>query len=290
MTVTDVAGRVGETGAVFGLAVFVAYLVGDLVPGGDPTVVAGAVAIGVARFYGILTVFPLFTENDVSGLIAMVVALTLSWPVVAFAVSGLVAEPMAVTSIFLLAAREFLIGCLVGALYGAPFWGLQAAAHLIDFGRDASMPNTANPLTSEETTPLGPVFVRCALALFVAGGGLLDLLASFYGSFGPLPVFGPVSATIEGVFGVVTGLLDEIWIAGLVHAAPIAILLVILSVTFALVQRFFRSFSITDEAPLARNLVALFGLVVFAAFYDGWTVDLWRQFAASTDDALGLAP
>lgn len=290
MTVQAVAGRVGETGAVFGLAVFVSYLIGDLVPGGDPTVVAGAVAIGVARFYGILTVFPLFTENDVSGLIALVVSLTLSWPVVAFAIEGLAADPMNVTAIFLLAAREFLFGCLLGALYGAPFWGLQAAAHLIDFGRDASMPNTANPLTSEETTPLGPVFVRCALALFVAGGGLLDLLDAFYGSFGALPVFGPIGATIEGVYTAATSLLDQIWIAGFVYAAPIAILLILVSLTLALMQRFFRSMHINDDSPLLRNLVTLAGLVVFAAFYDGWTVDLWRQFAASADAALGVSP
>ena len=62
--------------------------------------------------------------------------------------------------------KETLIGMLLGYLSGMLFWTIQCAGFFIDNQRGASMAEGADPLSGEQTSPLGSSFSRAPSTCF----------------------------------------------------------------------------------------------------------------------------
>ena len=84
--------------------------------------------------------------------------------------------------------KETLIGMLLGYLSGMLFWTIQCAGFFIDNQRGASMAEGADPLSGEQTSPLGSFFFQSAVYLFFSTGAFLALLGVVYASYEIWPV------------------------------------------------------------------------------------------------------
>lgn len=90
----------------------------------------------------------------------------------------------------MIACKEAFVGFIMGCLLAVPIWAFEALGFLIDNQRGASIASTLNPLTGNDSSPLGLIFNQAFLVFFLLSGGLYLMLDVLYGSFQLWPVFG----------------------------------------------------------------------------------------------------
>ena len=91
-------------------------------------------------------------------------------------------------TLVVLVAKEAFLGFVMGCLLAVPLWAFEALGFLIDNQRGASIASTLNPLTGNDSSPLGLIFNQAFLVFFLLSGGLTLLLETLYGSFSLWPV------------------------------------------------------------------------------------------------------
>jgi type III secretion protein T len=225
-----------------------------------------ALAIGSARALGIITIFPIFSQFSVTGILRFGLAIGLSLPSIVAARVGLDGAGGDLQMTGMLALKEFAFGALLGLGLGAPFWAAQAAGDITDVYRGANAANIIDPLNALEATTLGSVFLNLALMFFILSGGLFDLLDIFYRSFGIWPV-GSISPVIAA------GSLEFILIAfarlfktATLLAAPLLIALAITEIGLVFVGRSSRQLQMNDLSMTTKNLTLVVLLIVYALF------------------------
>lgn len=90
-----------------------------------------------------------------------------------------------------LVLKEIMIGFLLAYLSGIIFWAVQSAGFLIDNQRGASMASLTDPLSGQESSPVGSLFFQSIVFLFFSGGAFLTFLSAFYSSYVIWPVISP---------------------------------------------------------------------------------------------------
>ena len=85
-------------------------------------------------------------------------------------------------------AKEALIGLMIGFISAIPFQAMESAGVIIDNQRGASMAMAWNPLSSEQTLPLGSLLNQAGCALFFSLGYLTVWLGVVYQSYVLWPI------------------------------------------------------------------------------------------------------
>ena len=85
--------------------------------------------------------------------------------------------------VLIILAKEALIGFVLGYLIAIPFWAFEAVGFLIDNQRGASIAATLNPLTGNDTSPVGVLFNQAFIVFFFVSGGFMLMLGILYDSF-----------------------------------------------------------------------------------------------------------
>ena len=99
-------------------------------------------------------------------------------------------------------AVEFFIGIAVGLPACIVFWAARSAGEMVDIQTGANNQELYAAMTGGNDGPAAQLFVQLALLGFLAAGGLQELLAALWASYGAVP---------PGGTGVVnTGLLPEL--------------------------------------------------------------------------------
>ena len=86
--------------------------------------------------------------------------------------------------------KEACLGFVLGFVLAIPFWAFEAAGFFIDNQRGASIAATLNPLTGNDSSPLGQLFNQ-AFIVFVLVSGAFGLLLHRDSPGPPGPWCGP---------------------------------------------------------------------------------------------------
>ncbi|NLY41476.1 MAG: type III secretion system export apparatus subunit SctT [Desulfovibrionales bacterium] len=159
-----------------------------------------AILLGLPRLLLIVQTVPFMAGSIVTGQIRIAV----TFAIYLFLHPMLVTTLSAPESLSLSAAgyygvillKETLLGFLIGFVTGMLFWAVQSAGFFIDNQRGASMASGADPLSGQETSPLGSFIFQCAVFIFFTGGGFVAFLGLVYASYEIWPVHSLLPAGI----------------------------------------------------------------------------------------------
>lgn len=151
-----------------------------------------AVLLGMPRLFMIMQTAPFMGGNIVTGQIRVAVAFACYMfihPMVLAQLDVPHVLTMAVMGrLAVILVKESLLGFLLGFLAGMLFWAVQCAGFFIDNQRGASMASGADPLSGEDTSPLGSLLFQCAVYLFFSGGAFLAFITLVFSSYEVWPV------------------------------------------------------------------------------------------------------
>ncbi|WP_046120298.1 EscT/YscT/HrcT family type III secretion system export apparatus protein [Ensifer aridi] len=254
----------------------------------EHTAVPAAALLGAARALGITIIFPLFSLFSIVGILRFGLAIGLSAPSIFYAYSVLAAGKTSYFELAALSLKEMAFGGLLGMGLGIPFWAAQSAGDMTDVYRGANAANLFDQVNALETTPLGSLLMSVALAIFVAAGGVIDLVAIFYNSFGIWPLFALSPVAGDDWLTIILESFARLFRVGAVLAAPFVIVMCVVELSLAFVGRSAKQFPLNDSGATFKNLAVLVVLVVYSSFLTSYFGALWTESFAEVKAFLEL--
>jgi flagellar biosynthetic protein FliR len=129
----------------------------------------------------------------------------------------------------LLAAREVLVGLVMGFVCGCLFRAAEAAGEIVDAARGGNLAAACSPATEQRTSPFGALFLLFASVVFVEIGGIGHVAVALGKSYEAIPLAAPSNLTVGALAAarlaiVASGRLIEAAV-GLAAPALVALLL-----------------------------------------------------------------
>jgi type III secretion protein T len=219
------------------------------------------------RILAMFLVLPLFNTQLIPGMLRFAVAGALGLvmvPVLAPMVATASAELDAL-SLVLLMLKEAFIGFVIGYLAAIPFWLFEAVGFLVDNQRGASIAATLNPITGNDSSPLGILFNQAFIVFFLISGGFTLLLGTLYDSFSLWGVlqWGP-QLRPESV-PMMLDQLDRLVRMALLLAAPALVAMFLAEFGLALVSRFAPQLQVFFMAMPIKSALAMLVLMLYAS-------------------------
>ena len=195
-----------------------------------------AAILAMARIGGAFAICPALTDSMIPGVARRAAVLGMS----IIAVPAVMASmPPGEPNYWLFAAaaaKEAVIGLLIGFFAAVPFWVAENVGNFIDNQRGATMGEVFSPLSGAQVSTLGIFFTQIVSTIFFVGGAVFLLLGALYRSYSILPVFGTLA--FESAAPLATlGAADAMLETTVIISAPIVIVVFLATVGLGLVNR-----------------------------------------------------
>ncbi len=224
-----------------------------------------------------LAIIPLFNRQIIPGLLRAGIGVGLSVVLVPSMLASFDGQIPQTLPLMLILMKEALIGLVLGYAVATLFWGIEAVGFFIDNQRGASIASTLNPLTGNDSSPLGILFNQAFVVYFLVAGGFGVFMKLVYTSYGMWPVmhFFPHMPP-EGA-AVFAGLFVRIVRLGVLLSAPAIVAMLLAELGLALVSRFAPQLQVFFLAMPIKCGMAFFVLVVYLPTLFGYVSDDIRQ-------------
>ena len=163
-----------------------------------------------------------------------------------------------------MAAQEALLGLCIGFLALMVFEALQMAGEVMGVQIGFALADVVDPITSESVSLLGQVLYLLGTLVFVVIGGPMMIVRALYTS---LVAVSPGTAVMHlDTAREIVGFFSTVYLAAVQFAAPIVILMLLVSIIMGIIGRTVPQFNILFVGIPIRTLVGLL-LMVFAMEY-----------------------
>lgn len=220
----------------------------------------------MARPMGLLSIHPIFTRFQITGLLRGAMALVLALPAVPMIATMLEQTPQTGVALMMLAVKEGLLGCFLGLLLGMPFWMLDVAGDILDLQRGATQGRINDPAGFEDVSITGTFLLLLGITYFAASGGLQMLLHCLYQSWTLWTPLACLPSFSKQFPVMVLGLLDEMLSSAVSLALPMLLAMLLSDVALSIVSRAAPSLRVDDHAMGARNIVFFFVLTLYTSY------------------------
>ena len=179
--------------------------------------------------------------------------------------------------------KEFLIGILIGLLFGIPFWAAEVAGELIDLQRGSTMAQLVDPLSSGESSVMATLLTVMLITLFFMSGGFILMVDGYYHSYQLWPVtsFTPVFAS--SALLAVLSILDQIMRVGVLMVSPLLISLLITDLMLAYLSRMAPNLHMFDLSLPVKNLFFSILMVIYIGFLIPLMLDQLAEFRGTVE-------
>ena len=216
----------------------------------------------MARIGGAMTVCPALSESMIPGVARRAAIFGFAFLVIPY-IKELMPPGEPLWWMFaLVAAKEALIGFLIGFFGAVPFWVAENIGNFIDNQRGATMGEVYSPLSGAQVSTTGIFFTQIVSTMFFVGGAVFLLLGAVYASYMIWPVFSEGVNFVGDAPLVILGSLDGMLRQTVVIAAPVIIIMFLATVGLGLVNRtapqlnvFFLSMPIKSALGVAMLIV-----------------------------------
>jgi len=166
----------------------------------------------------------------------------------------------------LIAAKEALIGLLLGLGFGIFIWAIQSVGDLIDFQTGSGNASFFDPVAGHENGPSGEFLGWLVITLFVASGGLLAMVGVIVDSYRLWPVgsFFPKLGPVLEEFAIRQGDTLFLWIVKL--ASPVLLMLLLVELGMGLIGRVAPQLNVFVFAQPLKSLLATLMMMLFLFF------------------------
>lgn len=229
--------------------------------------------IAAARMIGMLGVSPILRRAELGRLLTATLAVALALPIwwgVGPALAALEARLPA--ELFLLAAKELLLGAFLGLLLALPFYAVAVVGDLIDTQRSIGQSGVDDPITKEQTSVVSSLLMLAVITTFVLNGGLQILTGTIYDSYAAWPLDRYVPTWSAASRDALLGLLARLIWFGTVVAGPFVVLFLLSDFAFAGLARLAGRIDMVSSLPLVKNVLFCLFMVVWLDHTMGYLV------------------
>ena len=223
-------------------------------------------ALAMPRIVGAMTALSFMGPNVLGGALArngIAAALSLLvYPVV----SGQLAEAeLSGLGLAGAAAKEFLVGMMMGSVVMVIFWSIQAIGNFIDNQRGATAASSMDPFIGEQSSPLGLFMTQSMVAVFFCTGLFNGFLGGIYRSYElwPATSFWPLMD-----MNVLTFLIAQFALISkiaLLVGGPVVVAMFLSEMGLGFISRFAPQLNVFFLAMPVKSGVAMLMLVFFWA-------------------------
>ena len=221
-------------------------------------------ALAMPRMVGMMTALSFLGPNMLGGaLVRNGIAAALSLLVYPIVSAQIAEAQLSALQFAGAAAKEFLVGMLVGSVVMVIFWAVQAVGNFIDNQRGATMASSMDPLIGEQSSPLGLFMTQSMVAVFFATGLFNGFLDGVYHSYElwPATSFWPSMDTNVLTFFVAQfALISQI---ALVVGGPVVIAMFLSELGLGFVSRFAPQLNVFFLSMPVKSAVASLMLILF---------------------------
>ncbi|MCF8161236.1 MAG: type III secretion system export apparatus subunit SctT [Polaromonas sp.] len=215
------------------------------------------------RILAMFIAIPIFNRQIVPGLIRFSIAAALGALAAPMLVPTVQATDLAATQIVMLVVKEAFVGFMLGYLIAIPFWAFEAVGFLIDNQRGASIAATLNPLTGNDSSPLGILFNQAFIVFFFISGGFLLMLGLLYDSFQLWDVFTWYPTLRPDTMPLLLEQLNRILRLALLLGSPVIVAMFLAEVGLALISRFVPQLQVFFLAMPIKSAIAMMVLMIY---------------------------
>lgn len=244
-----------------------------------------AIAFVMPRFLVMFSILPLLTKETLPPLLRFAVVGSLA----AVLVPGLAEqahESRPAVQALVIIAKESFIGLVLGFIFAVPLWAFDAMGDFVDTQRGANMAQTLNPLSGQESSPLGQLFAQAITVLLFVSGGFTAMIAVVYQSFEVWPVFAPLPSFAGGAPAAMLGMLDRLMYLALLLSAPVIFAMFIAEAGLAIVSRFAPQLQVFFLAMPVKSGLAMLVFALYTVILFDHAQDLLRETAQGAIGAL----
>lgn len=227
-----------------------------------------AFTLGLPRILMVMIVLPFMASGILTGSLKFAVGFSiylLLHPVILDTLPLQGQGTLLFMQMFAILLKETILGLLIGLLVGILFWAIQSAGFFIDNQRGLSQAASADPLSGEQTSPLGSFFFQGIVYIFFSGGAFLVFLQFLYTSYLVYPVTEllPISSFARPDLSMLIAeqvvYLMELM---LLFSAPIVVACLLTDISLGLVNRFASQLNVYILAMPIKSGITSF-LIIF---------------------------
>ncbi|WP_374568184.1 type III secretion system export apparatus subunit SctT [Ideonella sp.] len=223
-------------------------------------------AMCLLRVYAVFLVLPATTDQSVQGNVRNGVCLCLAIFIAWGQPAGLVAG-IDIPHLLALLGKEAIVGLLLGFAASTVFWVAEGVGVLIDNQAGYNNVQQTNPLSGEQSTPVGNLLAQLSIAGFYMLGGMIMLTQILFESFQwwPIGSLSPSWSTIlEDFVRVQTGGYLEMMMK---IAAPALLVLLLIDLAFGILSKSAEKLEPNNLAQPVKGAVALAMLSLLVAVF-----------------------
>jgi len=244
-------------------------------------------SLTMPRFLAAFSLLPFFSTQVVPGMLRQGVATSLCLLLVPFVADQTASVPISGTTLVVIIIKEVIVGVLIGYPLAVLFWAIEGIGFYVDNQRGSAMASSADPLTGQDSTPLGILFAQAFTVYFMSSGAFLLMLGVFYQTYQIWPVadfvpsFGGAGPTFY------LGMFDRLLRMIVVLSAPLIVAMFLSEFALALVSRFAPQLQVFFLAMPIKSALSILLLIFYGPFlfgdlmsYDGGLDAIWSSVRA----------
>jgi len=224
-----------------------------------------ALAYTQPRTVAMFIAVPIFNSQLVPGLLRYAIAAGIGALAAPMLMPAVTVSELGAGTILLLLAKEAFIGFVLGLMIAIPFWAFEAVGYIIDNQRGASISATLNPLTGNDSSPLGILFNQAFIVFFLIAGGFTLMLGVLYDSFRLWDVFNWYPTLRPDSVPLMLEQLSRLVRVAVLLGTPAIVSMFLAEVGLALVSRFVPQLQVFFLAMPIKCAIAMLVLVLYMA-------------------------
>lgn len=225
-----------------------------------------AAIIAMARIGGAFAICPALTENMIPGTARRASVLGFAAIVLPIVLRDMPPGQPNLLLFIILALKEALIGFVIGFFAAVPFWIAENIGNFIDNQRGATMGEVYSPLSGAQVSTIGIFFTQLVSTIFFIGGVIFIFLAAIYKSYRLWPVFGQWMAMSENTPAVMLGTLDSMLKTTVVIAAPVIILMFLVTIGLGFINRTAPQLNVFFLSMPVKSAMGIGMLIIYLPF------------------------
>lgn len=224
-----------------------------------------AFSLSLPRLLIAFTILPLLSAQVLPGMTRNAVLASMALVVLPVIAAQAPSEPPSALVMIAIVIKETFIGIVIGYTAAILFWAVESIGFFIDNHRGATMASSLDPMTGDQTSPLGVLLTQVMTVLFFIGGGFLIFLGGLYESYRSWPVFSFYPEINLQATGFFLAQLDLLMYLTVFLAGPVITAMFLSEFGLALISRFAPQLNVFFLSMPIKSGVATFILTAYIA-------------------------
>lgn len=225
------------------------------------------VALGLImpRAFVIFSILPGFGARTLTGIIRSAVAIGIALPAVKPAYAFVRDTPPDVLLVLVLAAKEAVVGLMLGTLLAIPIWVTQSIGGVLDAQRNPIQTQANSASVDQDATAVGAMLLQAVVVVLIQAGLFVVMARIILDSYGFWPACALTPPFELAQLDVFIKRAGEFFWHLVVYGAPVIIPLLLIDFGFAVLGVFAGNLQVSFASAPIKSLTGLFILLIYWA-------------------------